>query len=1088
MSIKDIYPSIRPTLLLDFANSRSLDPRVQFTRSSSSVYYDGDLTTKAEENLLLQSQTFDDAVWSKFSVSVTANSVAAPDGTTTADTITSTTSTSTFKTLSQTIGPVTGYTGTFTISFYAKANTANFIQVLFYGGVDPYYGGYVNFDLANGVLGKYETFLGTPSITFVGNGWYRCVYTTILNQNVTAVIQFIDTLTAGRADNSVSSGSFYLWGAQLEQRARATAYIPTTTQAVTNYIPTLISAGVGVPRFDCNPTTGESLGLLIEEQRTNFLVASSNYSVLEWPKGLSFLSDSFTTAPDGTNTASKLAATITTGAHFFQQNITATANVAYTFSVYLKAAEETVAQVRISSISGAANCQVNLSTGVVSNTSTSTSFTGVTTSSTNVGNGWYRVSITSTCSLTSLFGVVILRAVGSDNYTGDGYSGLYIWGAQLELGAFPTSYIPTPLTYTSRASTATYRSADGTIRTAAANVARYEPNAGGGTNLIIEGASSNIALFSTSVRDSYDVGFVSGGFDLIDANGFDNATTSPDGSYSGGLLSINTIGGRGSIVLSTSFGVTKNTPVTFSCYLKAGSTTACNLELVCYTGGSSYTYRSAVTFTLSGNGSAGTVINTGIDSSTPAGVATIQNIGGGWYRCSISFSTYNGANALGSTLSEIRPASGSSSGSVYVWGRQVENLTTATSYIPSVETFSTRSSSATYYDSTGTLLSAGSGVARTTYNPSNLNAAPKLLLEPAATNLILYSEQFDNAVWTKNAATVTANATTAPDGTTTADKLAETAVNEQHLVLQNAGIAISVGSVFTVSVYAKASERTRISLTAYGEGYSVFDLANGTIVQTGNNVCNIQYVGNGWYRCSATIQKSNTIDGFYIITWTTVNAYLGTDGSGVFLWGAQIETGYPSSYIPTTSATVTRAADTSTSAAQTRAADVYSSSAATRASELATIGGPNFTPWFNNSEGTMVANYQLGAVLEAGNFGAVFDIRQDNNNRMLFIYNPTAAGNTGLYSAVGGVEQTVFYITSAVGVPQRLAAVYKFNDYAQSQNGGTIATDTSATVPVVTYASLGNNGNSVKGVQRISKIAYYPVRLTNTQLQAITAA
>jgi hypothetical protein len=84
------YPTIRPSLLLDFANTKTLDPRITFTRASTGTYYDGKTVAKAEENLLLQSQTFDNASWVKDNATVTANSTTAPDGTTTAETFTPT--------------------------------------------------------------------------------------------------------------------------------------------------------------------------------------------------------------------------------------------------------------------------------------------------------------------------------------------------------------------------------------------------------------------------------------------------------------------------------------------------------------------------------------------------------------------------------------------------------------------------------------------------------------------------------------------------------------------------------------------------------------------------------------------------------------------------------------------------------------------------------------------------------------------------------------------------------------------------------------------------------------------------------------
>jgi len=87
MSISQNFPALKPSLLLDFANTKKLDSRVTFARASEGRYYDGQTVAKAEENLLQYSQEFDNAYWTKSATTVTANATAAPDGTTTAEQI-----------------------------------------------------------------------------------------------------------------------------------------------------------------------------------------------------------------------------------------------------------------------------------------------------------------------------------------------------------------------------------------------------------------------------------------------------------------------------------------------------------------------------------------------------------------------------------------------------------------------------------------------------------------------------------------------------------------------------------------------------------------------------------------------------------------------------------------------------------------------------------------------------------------------------------------------------------------------------------------------------------------------------------------
>ena len=81
MTIQQNYPSTKPALLLDFANTKKLDPRITFTRASTATYYDGKTNAKAEENLLVRSQEFDNAIWAKTTTTVTTNSFVAPDTT-----------------------------------------------------------------------------------------------------------------------------------------------------------------------------------------------------------------------------------------------------------------------------------------------------------------------------------------------------------------------------------------------------------------------------------------------------------------------------------------------------------------------------------------------------------------------------------------------------------------------------------------------------------------------------------------------------------------------------------------------------------------------------------------------------------------------------------------------------------------------------------------------------------------------------------------------------------------------------------------------------------------------------------------------
>jgi hypothetical protein len=231
-----------------------------------------------------------------------------------------------------------------------------------------------------------------------------------------------------------------MWGGQIEARATATAYTVTTTQPITNYIPVLLSAGGNQARFDHTPTTGESLGLLIEEQRTNLALQSADFSTTWSSANQVSITSNTIVAPDGTLTGDKLIADATSNVHFVVQN-TGSISAPWTFSCYAKAGEYS----RVGfSYSNTGYVFFNLTTGVQEGTVGG----GITsTSITSVGNGWYRISFTSTSTASGgNIGIYLFNTTytsGIPTFTGNGFSGAYIWGAQLEAGSFSTSYIAT---------------------------------------------------------------------------------------------------------------------------------------------------------------------------------------------------------------------------------------------------------------------------------------------------------------------------------------------------------------------------------------------------------------------------------------------------------------------------------------------------------------------------------------------------------------------------------------------------------------------------------------------------------------------
>ena len=216
-----------------------------------------------------------------------------------------------------------------------------------------------------------------------------------------------------------------------------------------------------------------------------------------------------------------------------------------------------------------------------------------------------------------------------------------------------------------------------------------------------------------------------------------------------------------------------------------------------------------------------------------------------------------------------------------------------------------RASVATYIDVDAVLRTAASGVRRTTFLGAIGSRVPHLLLEAARTNLATRSEQLDHAAWTKNNSTISADATTAPDGLTTADKIVEAATTATHTVSQQkTGLTSAVPH--TASVYAEAAERTWLFMT---EGDNVtasawFDLVNGvvgTVQGTGSPSARMEQIGTtGRYRCELTYTPLGTVANvqFGAASADGTANYLGDATKGLFAWGAQFEEGsFASSYI-----------------------------------------------------------------------------------------------------------------------------------------------------------------------------------------------
>lgn len=380
----------------------------------------------------------------------------------------------------------------------------------------------------------------------------------------------------------------------------------------------------------------------------------------------------------------------------------------------------------------------------------------------------------------------------------------------------------------------------------------------------------------------------------------------------------------------------------------------------------------------------------------------------------------------------------------------------------------TRASTAMRCNPQGLLESVLANVPRIDFDPVT-GRCLGLLIEEARTNLLTYSEDFSNAAWSNAATTVGANMVVAPDGLLTADKLTEDATNAIHRLQRPSSVSVTSAVVYTASVYAKAAERSLLRLnfnTAFAAN-AQFDLQAGTVSSTTAGAAAIQSVGNGWFRCSvtgtaATTQTTTAFFELATIASLSTQTYQGDGTSGIYIWGAQLEAGaFPTSYIPTVAAQATRAA------------------------ENVRMTGANFSSWYRVDEGTFLA---LGIPQTvAVNTSTAFTVSNGtNNDRIAALF---LAGTTS-FVAVNNVAQSSGNAgTPTLNAPNTVAFTYKVDDFAVALNGGAVVADMSGQLPTsVDRLHIGANGPGTGAYTcgHIRRIAYWPERLPNAQLQSLT--
>ena len=349
------------------------------------------------------------------------------------------------------------------------------------------------------------------------------------------------------------------------------------------------------------------------------------------------------------------------------------------------------------------------------------------------------------------------------------------------------------------------------------------------------------------------------------------------------------------------------------------------------------------------------------------------------------------------------------------------------------------------------------------------------IFEAAATNLATYSYNIsrDNIGYymtTDNAANFAVTGeTTAPDNTYTASKFVFTGASVR---IDQIYSAVPAAGWYTLSVWLKGSAGTVVQVSF--------------LSQTTGNVEPAVYLNGQWQRFSVR-KYFNSGEVFRIhvpiirgAMGTSVTAATGETGvyaTYVYTWGIQIEAGSAAtSYIPTYGATATRAADVSTSAATTRA------------SETAVITGTNFSNWYNSTQGSIYVE-ATPAPNVASTGDPVVYLSDNITSSLNAFYLDFDGGLARNYcfsrgSLVAGLNLGAV----TAGTPYKLAGGYQLDNFAASKNGNTVVTDAGGNVPTgSTHMIIGRDiYNNLWLNSTIKKIVYYPVRLSNTQLQALT--
>jgi hypothetical protein len=593
--------------------------------------------------------------------------------------------------------------------------------------------------------------------------------------------------------------------------------------------------------------------------RKNMIQWSESFDNSLWIRQNTAISINVITAPDGNTTAEKFIANSTNAFHLVYQLVSGgIVNTTYTASMYAKAGE--VSNIAINNSDGIVG--LIYSFDLISGTYIFTNGTiGTSTASiTNVGNGWWRCSVTRTMGSTigSSIGFQVNGSDASNNitYAGDNVSGLYLWGFQYEKNIIATEYQSTTTsvvnTYLAPASFT------------------YVPSSYGESKNFTE-VHNKRNLFSWS--EDFNNNFWNG---KLNCSILVNALISPNGTLTADKLQETSGTGQHQVLNSGIFINQIGDVITFSVYAKSAERTYVWLTMneagVNFPGAS---------FNLS-NGSIGNSVYT----SNPK----ILDVGDGWYRCSISRIVKNAGYCYPGILAQsgdgVVSYTGITNYGIYIWGAQLEKSNGVGMYLPKTNIVLDNNVDFTFTRATPATITNKQGV-----------------LEDSCYNLFTNSEVYTGSNWTKESMIATANATIAPGGALTATKIASTTAGN-YCRLYPTSNTTYINNTYTYSFYVKAAELNFIHIrTAFASsniGFCV-NLTNaiitagkydGTLSSTLPTIYSAKLMPGGWVYVSYTVNVTASISNFYIhISDSATSTANSVVGRGVYFGGSQISLG-----------------------------------------------------------------------------------------------------------------------------------------------------------------------------------------------------